>query len=314
MEKNSNYKLIIIYTITFLSVFFFVKLSLALENKIILKVDNEIITSVDVFNEAKYLKALNENLKNIDNKDIIELSKSSLLRDKIKEIEISRYGNVDVNQDYLESIIRNIYRNLGLNNKKEFLNYLKKNNIDMGVVEKKLTNEALWNQLIYEKFNNKIKIDKEKIKKEIQSFKKFSISYNLNEILYNVKTKEDQKKIFIKIQDSIKKNGFENTASLFSISESSKTGGKIGWINESSINKEILKKLVTLEIGKYTNPIQTPGGFLILDLVDKKQTEQSIDIEQELSSRIKNSQNQQLNQYSIIYFNKIKKDIRISEK
>ena len=298
MEKNSNYKLIIIYTITFLSVFFFVKLSLALENKIILKVDNEIITSVDVFNEAKYLKALNENLKNIDNKDIIELSKSSLLRDKIKEIEISRYGNVDVNQDYLESIIRNIYRNLGLNNKKEFLNYLKKNNIDMGVVEKKLTNEALWNQLIYEKFNNKIKIDKEKIKKEIQSFKKFSISYNLNEILYNVKTKEDQKKIFIKIQDSIKKNGFENTASLFSISESSKTGGKIGWINESSINKEILKKLVTLEIGKYTNPIQTPGGFLILDLVDKKQTEQSIDIEQELSSRIKNSQNQQLNQYA----------------
>ena len=69
-----------------------------------------------------------------------------------------------------------------------------------------------------------------------------------------------------------------------------------------------------MEIGKYTNPIQTPGGFLILDLVDKKQTEQSIDIEQELSSRIKNSQNQQLNQYSIIYFNKIKKDIRISEK
>ncbi len=313
-EKKCKHKLIVIYAVTFLSVFFFVKPSSALENKIILKVDNEIITSVDIFNEAKYLKTLNKKLKNIDNKDIIDLSKSSLLREKIKEIEISRYGNVNVNQDYLESIIKNIYINLGLNNKKEFLNYLEENNIDIGVVEKKLSNEALWNQLIYEKFNTKIKIDKENIKNEIQSFKKYSTSYNLNEILFNVKTKEDQKKIFIKIKDSIKKNGFENTASLFSISESSKTGGKIGWINESSINTEILKKLVNLKVGEYTNPIQTPGGFLILSLVDKKKTEQSIDVEKELSLRIKNLQNQQLNQYSIIYFNKIKKDIRISEK
>ena len=313
-EKKCKHKLIVIYAVTFLSVFLFVKPSSALENKIILKVDNEIITSVDIFNEAKYLKTLNKKLKNIDNKDIIDLSKSSLLREKIKEIEISRYGNVDVNQDYLESIIKNIYINLGLNNKKEFLNYLEENNIDIGVVEKKLSNEALWNQLIYEKFNTKIKIDKENIKNEIQSFKKYSTSYNLNEILFNVKTKEDQKKIFIKIKDSIKKNGFENTASLFSISESSKTGGKIGWINESSINKEILKKLVNLKVGEYTNPIQTPGGFLILSLVDKKKTEQSIDVEKELSLKIKNLQNQQLNQYSIIYFNKIKKDIKISEK
>ena len=119
--------------------------------------------------------------------------------------------------------------------------------------------------------------------------------------MLNVKTKEDQKIIFIKIKDSIKKNGFENTASLFSISESSKTGGKIGWINESSINTEILKKLVNLKVGEYTNPIQTPGGFLILSLVDKKKTEQSIDVEKELSLRIKNLQNQQLNQYSNIY-------------
>ena len=313
-EKKCKHKLIVIYAVTFLSVFFFVKLSSALENKIILKVDNEIITSVDIFNEAKYLKTLNKKLKNIDNKDIIDLSKSSLIREKIKEIEISRYGNVNVNQDYLESIIKNIYINLGLNNKKEFLNYLEENNIDIGVVEKKLSNEALWNQLIYEKFNTKIKIDKENIKNEIQLFKKYSTSYNLNEILFNVKTKEDQKKIFIKIKDSIKKNGFENTASLFSISESSKTGGKIGWINESSINTEILKKLVNLKVGEYTNPIQTPGGFLILSLVDKKKTEQSIDVEKELSLKIKNLQNQQLNQYTIIYFNKIKKDIKISEK
>ena len=288
--------------------------SLAIENKIILKVNNEIITSVDVFNEAKYLKVLNVNLNNIENKEIVKLAKESLLREKIKEIEISSYSVADVNKEYLDSVVRNIYKNLGLENKEEFTNYLNKYNIDINVVEKKLSREALWNQLIFEKFHNKIKINKEKIKKEIVSSKKFSVSYNLNEILYIVEKKEDQKKTFEKIKVSIENNGFENTASLYSESDSSKTGGKIGWINEVSINKEILKKLDILNIGEYTTPIQTPAGFLILYLVDKKKIEQTYDLNKELSLRIKNSQNQQLNQYSNIYFNKIKKDIKISEK
>ena len=290
------------------------KNSLAIENKIILKVNNEIITSVDVFNEAKYLKTLNKNLKNISDKEIIKLAKNSLLREKIKIIELSKYPDVRVNKEYLENIIKTIYTNLGLINKKQFLNYLGKYNIDIKVVEQKLSNEALWNQLIFEKFKDKIKINKDKIKKEIVSLKKYSTTYNLNEILYNVKKKDEQEKIFLEIQESIKLNGFENTASLFSVSESSKTGGKIGWINEGSINKEILKRLVKLEVGEFTQPIQTPAGFLILNLVDKKKREQVFNIDEELSLRVKNLQNQQLNQFSNIYFNKIKKDIKINEK
>ena len=289
------------------------KNSLAIENKIILKVNNEIITSVDVFNEAKYLKTLNKNLKNISDKEIIKLAKNSLLREKIKIIELSKYPEVSVNKEYLENIIKTIYTNLGLINKKQFLNYLSKYNIDIKVVEQKLSNEALWNQLIFEKFKDKIKINKDKIKKEIVSLKKYSTTYNLNEILYNVKKKDEQEKIFLEIQESIKLNGFENTASLFSVSESSKTGGKIGWINEGSINKEILKRLVKLEVGEFTQPIQTPAGFLVLNLVDKKKREQVFNIDEELSLRVKNLQNQQLNQFSNIYFNKIKINNYINE-
>ncbi len=313
MKKN-KYRLIIINLIILISSIYSERFSFAIENKIILKVNNEIITSVDVFNEAKYLKVLNVNLNNISNEEILNLAKTSLLREKIKKVEISRYSEVEVNKEYLENIIRNIYKNLGFENKEDFVKYLNKNKIDIKVVEEKLSMEALWNQLIYEKFQNKIKINKEDVKKEIESLKKFSISYNLNEILYFVKKKDDQEKMFEEIKESIKKNGFENTASLFSESDSSKTGGKIGWINEGSINKEILKKLAKLNVGEYTEPIQTPAGFLILSIVDKKETEQNFDINKELSLRIKNLQNQQLNQYSNIYFNKIKKDIKISEK
>ncbi len=163
-------------------------------------------------------------------------------------------------------------------------------------------------------FTIKLKLIKKKIKTEIENFQKFSVSYNLNEILFIVKKKEDQKKIFEEIKKSIEINGFENAASLFSEAESSKTGGKLGWINEGSINKKILKELTKLNIGEYTMPIQTPSGFLIISLVDKKQIAQSYNVDEELLLRVKNLQNQQLNQFSNIYFNKIKKDIKISEK
>ena len=313
MKKNKS-RLIIINLFILISSICFERLSLAIKNKIILKVNNEIITSVDVFNEAKYLKVLNVNLNNISNEDILNIAENSLLREKIKEIELSRYSEVEVNKEYLENIVRNIYKNLGLENKEDFIKYLNKYKIDLKDVEQKLSNEALWNQLIYEKFHNKIKINKENVKKEIESLKKLSISYNLNEILFFVNKKGDEEKIFKEIKESIKKNGFENTASLFSESDSSKTGGRIGWINEGSINKEILKQLAKLNVGEYTTPIQTPSGFLILSIVDKKEIEQAYNIDKELPLRIKNLQNQQLNQYSNIYFNKIKKNIKISEK
>ena len=311
IKSPNRQKIILIFSI--FSLIFLKNISNAIENKIILKVNKEIITSVDVFNEAKYLKTLNKNLINIDNKEIINIAKTSLLREKVKEIEILRYPDIEVSREYLDSIIRSIYLNLGLKNKQEFINYLEINNIDLNIVEKKLSNEAMWNQLIFNKFHKKIKIDIENIKKEIEINKMFSFSYNLNEILYVVEKKEDRDKIFSKIKESVKINGFENTASIFSISDSSKTGGKIGWVNEGSINKEILKELKKLNKGEYTNPIQTPSGFLILKLANKKKIEQSYNMDEELSSRIKNIQNQQLNQYSNIYFNKIKKDIKISE-
>ena len=209
-RAKSPFRQKIILFLLIFSLIFLKKISNAIENKIILKIDKEIITTVDIFNEAKYLKTLNKNLINIDNEEMINLAKTSLVREKVKEIEISKYSDIKVNKEYLESIIRNVYLNLGLKTREEFINYLELNNIDLNIVKKKLSNEAIWNQLIFEKFHAKIKINKDNIKKEIESNKKFSISYNLNEILYSVKKKEDKDKIFLKIKESIKINGFEN--------------------------------------------------------------------------------------------------------
>ncbi len=298
----------------FFLIIFFHGVAFSVENKIILKVNNEIITSIDILDEIIYLKTLNPNLKNLDNNKLTQVAKTSLIREKIKNIELSKFNNKRMSDEYLDNVIKNIYQNIGFKNMEEFKDHISSNNIDISTIKKKLTYEAFWNQLIYEKFFVKLKIDKEKIRKNIQVNNQKSKSYLLYEIVYGAEESSKNKQIFEKIKNSISKDGFQNTAAIFSISESSKSGGKLGWINESSMNKKIYNEISKIQIGDYTDPILIPGGFLILAVMDQKVIKKEIDIEKELNERVRSLQNEQLNQYSNIYYKKIKKDIQINEK
>ena len=312
--KLYKIKYLIAFSLIFLFIIFFFNHSLALESKIIVKINDKIITNTDIKNEANYLRALNPKIINLKDEKILQIAKDSLIREKIKEIEISEFNKNIISKDYLETIIQKIYRNIGLKNKNEFIKHIAYFKVDLSVVENKLESEALWNQLIYRKFNSKIKIDEDKIKEQIKSYKQYSNSYLLYEIVFNANENKEATNLYKKIEKSIIENGFENTASIFSISDTSKTGGKLGWIDESSVNNKILQQISILKKGDHTKPILIPGGFLILKVEDIKSIEKKIDIESELLQRIKASQNEQLNQYSNIYFNKIKKKIIIDEK
>ena len=288
---------------------------LAVEGKIIVKVENEIITNLDINNEEIYLKILNPNLTNIDKQSLYMIAKNSLIREKIKIAEISKHKLNEVDDKYLENVVNSIYSKIGIKNKQDFISYIESYGLNLSTLKEKLTYEALWNQLIYRKYFTKVKIDTDKVKQDILiSNNNKTKSYLLSEIVYSVDKKDQRKIIEKKIEESIKNNGFENTASIFSISESSKTGGKLGWIDESSINTEIKEKIINLNIGEITSPIVVPGGFLILKIDNIKEIENKININTELEKRIVFLQNTQLNQFSNIYFMKIKKDFFIDEK
>ena len=302
-----------LFLILLFSLFFNFQIN-AMENKIILKINDDIITSVDIENEAKYLKVLNPKLKNLDKNKIFEVAKNSLVRENIKMIETSNYEFQNLDEEYLENIMTSIYEGIGIRSMKDFLDYIANYNIKIETIKKKLEIEAKWNRLIYEKFYSKLKIDKKKIKDEIKLNKKFTNSYFLYEILFSAKKSDEAKEKYNNIVKSIQNEGFENTASIFSLSASGKTGGQLGWINERSLSKKILNEISKIKKNEITKPIIIPGGFLILYVKDIKKEEKKIDIEKEFALMVKYLQNQQLNQYSNIYFNKIKKDLEINEK
>ena len=304
-------KIIVSFWFIFL---FFITSSNSIENKILIKIENQIITSLDVNNEYKYLVALNQNIKNFKKEDIIKLSKRSVLQEKIKKIEIEKnFNNPKIPQKFLEQILKNVYSRIGLSSLDDFKKYLVNKNIDFESVKNKLEIEALWNELILIKFSSKIKINEKELRKRVKDNNKFLKSYLLSEISFEVSNLKELDKKFLEISEVINDKGFDFAALKYSVSPTSNLGGKLDWINENSLNNNIKEKINNLKINEFTKPINVPGGFLILQINDIKNIEIKIDIDEEFK-RLKNyEKNNQLSQYSKIYFNKIKKNLEISE-
>ncbi len=308
----------IIRIFLFFSIFFFLSISksISLEIKIKAEINNEIITNIDIENEKKYLIFLNPRLNELKNKDIQNIAQNSLIKEIIKKKELKKFFDVDKEYNFVDKIEKNLLLKKNIKNKDEFINFLNSNNLKYNQIRNKLKIEALWNQLVYKKYINNVKLDEELMRKKIvnqikNSKKKYE--YNLSEILFEEKINENYTETLKKINESIKNVGFENTANILSISNTSKNGGFIGWINELQIADKIKKKIADLKINEFTQPIKIPNGYLIIKLNDKKEFDQKIDVEKELKKFIENEKNRQLNNFSIIFYKRLKQNTIINE-
>jgi len=283
----------------------------AIETKIIHNIGGEIITNIDIKKEFKYLIALNNSLKELDKEKILSISNESIIREKIKKIEISKnFKEIKIDEDYYELLLKNIYSRLDLKSISEFKIYLKDYDLKINDIKTKITIDALWNELIIQKYKTQISINEAEIKKEIiKNNKAQSKEYQLSEIIFDVTSKEEIQIKYNTVIKSINEIGFENSAAMYSFSETAKIGGDIGWINENSLNNNIKRNISSLEIGDITKPIILSNGVMILKLIDTKNSETTIDVENELQKAINYERNRQFNQYSKIYYNKIRKNL-----
>ena len=306
--KNSLYTIVILFIFVNFS-----QLSEAKENKILFKINNEILTSLDILNEISYLEAINAEYKKLDKSNAIEIAKKSLIREKIKEIELSKiYKEIKIDNEYLDQFSINYFKRFGIKNVSDFENFFIQQNINPNLIRKKITIEVLWNQLIYNKYNKNIKIDEGSIKKELLKNSKQN-EFLLSEILFSLSKGEELIKKFNKIKEDINNKSFSKAALKHSISNSRNEGGKLNWVKESVLSEKIKKNLNKINIGNFTNPIVIPGGFLILKIEDKRETQKELNLDDEIKFVINEKRNEQLNQLSNIYFSKVKKNIIINE-
>ena len=279
-------------------------------------VDDEIITNHDIKKEAIYLKALNPNLNQLNNKKILQIAKESLINEIVKKIEIKKVFNLDEDDSLVDGYLKDIYTKLNFNNEIEFKNYIS-NTTDYKIedIKKKIKIELKWNELIYLRYNKQVNIDRDGILQKINNLSnEFAKEYQLSEIVFKKEKNKDLNDLLKNINSSIVEIGFNNTANIYSISDSNKLGGKIGWIEENNLSETILKELKKLKEGEVSSPIKIGNNFLILKIEKIRQNNVSINKEEEFKKMVNFQTNKQLNQFSKIFFDKSKINYTINEK
>jgi len=279
-------------------------------------VDGKVITNHDIEKESEYLKVLNKNLSQLNQDQISTLAKNSLIKEIIKKDEIIKV--LDINQDnpFVKDYLKDLYSKLNYKNEDEFLNELAiRNTYNIEQIKEKISIELFWNELIYLKYSKLLKINKEKLINKIENLEdKTQNEYLLSEIVFNKKKDQTLESLVNQIKISINEIGFSNTATIYSISESSKLGGKLGWVNENSLSKLILNKVSSVKEGENTDIIKIGNNNIIIKIDQIRINTIEIDKEKELKKLIAAETNKQLNQFSRIYFDKSKINYSIDEK
>ena len=310
---------LISFSIIFLNIFFISSNIIASQKiQILYKINNSLVTNVDINNELNYLMSLNTKLKNLDKSEIFEIAKESLIREKIKLNEIKKFFIIEKyeNNQLLENIMKNLYTNLNLNNLIEFENYLETFGVSINEVKEKLKIEILWNQLITRKFQNQINIDENEIRQNVKNEKmnyKEIVEYDLSEIVFTPQNEKELNEKIKKITETINMYGFETAAIKFSISDTSKIGGNIGKIKENQLSKNLKKEIQKLKVNEFSKPININNNYLIIKVNQKRIVNEEFDENKIVKEIIKIEKDKQYQNFSQIYFNKIKLNTQINE-
>jgi len=307
-----NFKLILILLFIFFKIPNFINAKINIDTV----VNDIIITNFDISKEVKYLKILNPNLNQLDENQLKELARQSLIKEIIKKDQISKFFDLGEKNPIINQYYSNLFVRLGYENQKSFEEILSnKKTYSSDEIKSKILIEFYWNDIIFNKFNSQINIDKNELLKKVNELEnKTNKSFFLSEIVFKKKKDENINDTFIKIKKTIDEIGFGNAANLYSISESSKFAGKIGWIQESALNEEIYKELNLLKTNQISKPIKLANNYIIFKIEDIKVTKKQINKDEELKRIEEIEKNKRLERFSRIFFNKIKMNYQINEK
>jgi len=302
--------------INFIFIFFFLfqtsKVYSNINNSIIISVGNLPITYLDLVKEMKLVSILSNNKIDDSNKEQIKnIAIQSLIKRKIKEIEVTKYNVKNYSKNDLENLISKTAAAIGTD-KNGLKKLMERSKVDFERIKKKFEIDLKWNTLIFDLYKNKVSLNmseiEDKINSEMEDLKP-NRDLLLSEIEINL-PKDEVRVTINKIMDNIKKEGFENTAKKFSISESATYGGNIGWINEKNLSKKIYENIKNLKVEEISKPIFTESTIVIIKKNGEKVYEKNIkDIKDKI---VRMEKEKKLQMFSNAHYSKLERTTQIN--
>ena len=270
--KILNYLFIIFFLFQFSNVFS------KISNSIVITVGNLPITYLDLVKEMRLIAIVSNNkIENSNKEQIKNIAAKSLIKRKIKEIEIEKYSIKNYNKNDLKKLISQTSINLGTNEDglKKIMNL---NNLDFKYLEHKYEVDLKWNSLIFELYKNKVVLNMGEVEEILNNAVQNTVSrkdFLLSEIEINLPNNEMQL-VIKKIMRNIEMEGFENTAKKYSISQTAESGGSLGWMNEKKLSRKILENIKDLKTNEVGKPIILENSIVFLKKMGEKVYEKDV--------------------------------------
>ena len=270
--KILNYLFIIFFLFQFSNVYS------KISNSIVITVGNLPITYLDLVKEMRLIAIVSNNkIENSNKEQIKNIAAKSLIKRKIKEIEIEKYSIKNYNKNDLKKLISQTSINLGTNEDglKKIMNL---NNLDFKYLEHKYEVDLKWNSLIFELYKNKVVLNMGEVEEILNNTVKNTVSrkdFLLSEIEINLPNNEMQL-VIKKIMKNIEMEGFENTAKKYSISQTAERGGSLGWMNEKKLSGKILENIKNLKTNEVGKPIILENSIVFLKKMGEKVYEKDV--------------------------------------
>ena len=270
--KIINYLFIIFFLFQFSNVFS------KISNSIVITVGNLPITYLDLVKEMRLIAIVSNNkIENSNKEQIKNIAAKSLIKRKIKEIEIEKYSIKNYNKNDLKKLISQTSINLGTN-KDGLKKIMNLNNLDFKYLEHKYEVDLKWNSLIFELYKNKVVLNMGEVEEILNNTIQNTVSrkdFLLSEIEINLPNNEMQL-VIKKIINNIEVEGFENTAKKYSISQTAERGGSLGWINEKKLSGKILENIKNLKTNEVGKPIILENSIVFLKKMGEKVYEKDV--------------------------------------
>ena len=296
-----------------LTIIFIEKSHAVISDALFMTIGDKAVTQSDIVAEIKTILILNNESYSQDKRDQLhKIAVNSIIKRKVKEIEIGRNNFFNYNPIDLEDEIKRLAQNLNIN-VDTLKNICSSNDLDFARIEHNIKVDLAWNSLIFQIYKDKLTINPDEIDEQLKSIenKNEIIEYLISEIITEPVENDKVDSTITELKKKIKIEGFENVAKKLSISETAVKGGDLGWVNENSIARKIKREIINTPMGEISSPILLPEGILIFKVRNKRKVETKLNLETKKNELVKMEKIKILNMHSLSHYDKVRRSVSI---
>jgi peptidyl-prolyl cis-trans isomerase SurA len=239
-------------------------------------VNGDIITGTDVDQRLALILAANDNKVSAEEKDRLRLQVLRNLIDETLQIQEAKASDITIDDAEVDQTYARVAQQNFNQNQTAMDAYLARIGSSPASLKRQIRGELSWQRLLRRNVQPFINVADEEVKEMMERLNaaKGTEEYRLGEI-YLAATPEAKQQVFEngkRIVDQLKQGGSVVAyARQYSQASTAAVGGDLGWIRLAQLPSELASAAQNLQAGQLVGPIEIPGGFSIIYLIDKRQ-------------------------------------------